>query len=595
MKFFDFIKRFFLFTIKEIYSFFLKLGLLFLILFILLTSLIGYIVSKTKDENVPKNYNYVLFNVSSISEDKVDTSLFGEAQKYNISYMDVLNSLEDIKNNDNIKGVIINLDQTELSSVKIEEISKKFEEIKAKNKKVYAFGAYIDNRNFPLASVANEIIMVPSASASVSLTGYHYSDLYYKKLLTNLGVDMEVVRIGNFKSYGENYTSDKISQGLKDELTRILENRYNSFLDNVSKTRKIDKNALNNDILNGNDIDLTPFNARDKNLIDKLEYYNDLLARLGLNADNIIDIYDYYSDNGKRIENMNEDTNTIAVIYAEGPIVYYEGSEGTVFISPDNMSDKLKELAKIKNLKGVVLRVNSPGGSALASEMIYQMFSKLEVPVYVSMSEVAASGGYYISMAGEKVFANKNTITGSIGVVSMIPKFYNAQNKYGVTSNSITKGKYADNYDPFIPLSNEARAKITQSMGETYKEFKSRVSANRKMPDATLENYAQGKIWLGDEAKGINLVDGIATLDETVKILAQDLKLGENYTVKNIYYKKDFKETLRLLSSYIFEKFSLSSQIEAKLPGSSKIMDDYKLIEKNGNKPMYYMPYKLEN
>ena len=198
MKFFDFIKRFFLFTIKEIYSFFLKLGLLFLILFILLTSLIGYIVSKTRDENVPKNYNYVLFNVSSISEDKVDTSLFGEAQKYNISYMDVLNSLEDIKNNDNIKGVIINLDQTELSSVKIEEISKKFEEIKAKNKKVYAFGAYIDNRNFPLASVANEIIMVPSASASVSLTGYHYSDLYYKKLLTNLGVDMEVVRIGNF-------------------------------------------------------------------------------------------------------------------------------------------------------------------------------------------------------------------------------------------------------------------------------------------------------------------------------------------------------------------------------------------------------------
>lgn len=292
---------------------------------------------------------------------------------------------------------------------------------------------------------------------------------------------------------------------------------------------------------------------------------------------------------------MNEDTNTIAVIYAEGPIVYYEGSEGTVFISPDNMSDKLKELAKIKNLKGVVLRVNSPGGSALASEMIYQMFSKLEVPVYVSMSEVAASGGYYISMAGEKVFANKNTITGSIGVVSIIPKFYNAQNKYGVTSNSITKGKYADNYDPFIPLSNEARAKITESMGETYKEFKSRVSANRKMPDATLENYAQGKIWLGDEAKGINLVDGIATLDETVKILAQDLKLGENYTVKNIYYKKDFKETLRLLSSYIFEKFSLSSQIEAKLPGSSKIMDDYKLIEKNGNKPMYYMPYKLEN
>ena len=594
MKFFDFIKRFLLFTIKEIYSFFLKLSLLFFVFFILLSSLIGYIISKAKDEDsISKNYNYVLLNVSSISEDKLDTSLFGEAKKYNISYMDVLNSLEDIKNNDNIKGVIINLDQTNISSVKSEEISKKLQEIKNKNKKVYAFGAYMDNSNYPLASVANEIIMVPSASGSVSLAGYHYSDLYYKKLLSNVGVDMEVVRIGDFKSYGENYTSDTMSSGLRNELTRILESRFNSFLDKVSKARRLDKNKLNADILNGDNTNLTPSAARDKNFVDTLEYFNDLMTKLQINEDNIVDIYDYYADNGKRIEEQNQDKGTIAVIFAEGPIVYNEEAQG-IYISPDNMAEKLKELSKIKDLKGVVLRVNSPGGSALASEMIYQMLSKINVPVYVSMSEVAASGGYYISMSGKKVFANDATITGSIGVVSMFPKFYNAQNKYGVTSNSISKGKYTDTFDPFVPLSAESRNKIIKSMNATYDEFKSRVSKNRNMAPQVLENYAQGKIWLGSEAKKINLVDGIATLDETVKTLARDLNLGDNYRVENIYAKKDFKETLKLLSSYIFEKFQLTSQLETKLPGSSKIMDEYKLIEQNKNKPMYYLPYQIK-
>ncbi|BBM35505.1 signal peptide peptidase SppA [Pseudoleptotrichia goodfellowii] len=594
MKFFDFIKRFLLFTIKEIYSFFLKLSLLFFVFFILLSSLIGYIISKAKDEDsISKNYNYVLLNVSSISEDKLDTSLFGETKKYNISYMDVLNSLEDIKNNDNIKGIIINLDQTNISSVKSEEISKKLQEIKNKNKKVYAFGAYMDNSNYPLASVANEIIMVPSASGSVSLAGYHYSDLYYKKLLSNVGVDMEVVRIGDFKSYGENYTSDTMSPGLRNELTRILESRFNSFLDKVSKARRLDKNKLNADILNGDDTNLTPSAARDKNFVDTLEYFNDLMTKLQINEDNIVDIYDYYADNGKRIEEQNQDKGTIAVIYAEGPIVYNEEAQG-IYISPDNMAEKLKELSKIKDLKGVVLRVNSPGGSALASEMIYQMLSKINVPVYVSMSEVAASGGYYISMSGKKVFANDATITGSIGVVSMFPKFYNAQNKYGVTSNSISKGKYTDTFDPFVPLSTESRNKIIESMNATYDEFKSRVSKNRNMAPQVLENYAQGKIWLGSEAKEINLVDGIATLDETIKILARDLNLGDNYRVENIYAKKDFKETLKLLSSYIFEKFQLTSQLETKLPGSSKIMDEYKLIEQNKNKPMYYLPYQIK-
>ena len=596
MKFFDYIKRFFMFTLKEIYSFFLKLSLLFLVFFIFITSMITYFTFKDKNSHKFKNYNYVLFNVSQVTEDKIiGKGLFSGSEKYNISFMDILNSLDSIKENKDIKGIVIALDQVDLSSANIEELNKKFDELKKNNKKIYAYGTYLENQNYPLATIADEIIMMPSASANVTLTGYNYTNLYYKKLLDNLGVNMEVVRIGNYKSYGENYIGDKMSDELEAELTRIFDNRYDKFINNIAKMRKIDKNTLDNDIVNGNNTSLTPFAARDKKLVDKLEGFQELTQRLGITDEKMVDIYDYYEDHSSEIEAKNKGNDAIAVIYAEGAIIDDStANDNTISIAPDNIAIKLEKALETKNLKGIVLRVNSPGGSALASEIIYQTLLKAGVPIYVSMSETAASGGYYISMSGNKVFADNATITGSIGVVSMIPKFYNAQNKYGVTANSISKGKYSDMYNPFTPLTEETKTKISESMLSTYKEFKSRVSASRKIDDTILENYAQGKIWLGDEAKNIKLVDEIGGLEDTINAMAKDLKLGERYHIENIYTEISFQKTLKMLSSFVLEKVSLTSQIQARLPKSAKLFDEYKLIEDNQNKPMYYLPYKLE-
>jgi signal peptide peptidase sppA, 67K type len=558
--------------------------------------MITYFTFKDKNSHKFKNYNYVLFNVSQVTEDKITgKGLFSGSEKYNISFMDILNSLDSIKENKDIKGIVIALDQVDLSSAKIEELNKKFDELKKNNKKIYAYGTYLENQNYPLATIADEIIMMPSASANVTLTGYNYTNLYYKKLLDNLGVNMEVVRIGNYKSYGENYIGDKMSDELKTELTRIFDNRYDKFINNIAKMRKIDKNTLDNDIVNGNNTSLTPFAARDKKLVDKLEGFQELTQRLGITDEKMVDIYDYYEDHSSEIEAKNKGNDAIAVIYAEGAIIDDStANDNTISIAPDNIAIKLEKALETKNLKGIVLRVNSPGGSALASEIIYQTLLKAGVPIYVSMSETAASGGYYISMAGNKVFADNATITGSIGVVSMIPKFYNAQNKYGVTANSISKGKYSDMYNPFTPLTEETKTKISESMLSTYKEFKSRVSANRKIDDTILENYAQGKIWLGDEAKNIKLVDEIGGLEDTINAMAKDLKLGERYHIENIYTEISFQKTLKMLSSFVLEKVSLTSQIQARLPKSAKLFDEYKLIEDNQNKPMYYLPYKLE-
>ena len=595
MNFFDYIKKFLIFTLKEIYSFFLKLSLFFLIFLVFIFSAVKYFDTKSRSIKTVSNYNYIIFNAAEVPEDKIiGAEIFSDSEKYNITFSEILSGLDSIKENKNVKGVIIDLDNVQVSSAKSEELMKKFKELKTAGKKIYAFGAYVENSNYTLASVADEIVMVPSSSASFSLTGYNYSELYFKKFLDNLGVNMEVVRIGEFKSYGENYTSDTISDGLKQELTRILENRYSKFTENVSEKRKINKDTLDKEIVEGAITSLTPFTARDKKLVDKLESYQAFMERLNVTDDNIADIYDYYSENRNAIEGKNRGNDAIAVIYAEGSILYTHDGTNSIAISPQNISEKLEKALETKNLKGIVLRVNSPGGSALASEIIYQTLLNTGIPIYVSMADTAASGGYYISMAGDKVFADNATITGSIGVVSMLPRFYNAQNKYGITSNTISKGKYSDMYNAFTPLSEESRQKIVESMESTYKEFKARVSASRKIDEPLLENYAQGKIWLGDEAKNIKLVDGIAGLDETIRTMAKDLGLGENYRVENIYAEKDFKEFFKLLSSLIMNKLDFNSHVKAQIPNGKKLLDEYNLIEENQNRPMYYYPYGIE-
>lgn len=581
MKFFDFIKSFFIFTIKEIYSFFLKLLLaivVFTIVFLIFAASMGKILEQKNTVN--KNYEYVVFNPYDPTEDKLNNKLFVNS-KYNVNFYKIVNSVDYIAQDPKVKGVIINLDQISLNSSQIEELIPKFEKIKKSGKKIYAYGSYIDNNKYSLAVNASEISMVPSASADLSITGYHYSSLYYKNLFDKLGIDIKVIHIGDFKSYGENYTRTSISDELKGELTRIFDRRLDIFTENISKARKIDKNKLSADVMNGDSSFLTPFNARDRGFIDKLEYSGQLFQRLGITDENIIDIYDYAA----KIR-VPEKKDKIAVIYAEGPIMYDENTGNNIAITPVSIAEKIKQLKKVNNLKGVVLRINSPGGSALSAELIYQMFSEMPVPVYVSMGSTAASGGYYIAMAGDKIFADKSTITGSVGVVSTIPKIKKAAGNLGIDSSSITKGKYSDLYDPFVDLSEESTERLRTSMQDTYKEFKSRVEKNRGISADKLEEYAQGKVWLGDEAKEIGLVDQIGSLDDAIQAMAKDLKL-QNYSVEEIFVKEDYNKVLQRLSGYITAQVTLMD-----IP---KVMNEIEFLKQNSAKPLYYLPYDIKS
>ena len=578
------VKQFLIFTLKEIYSFFLKLFLFFALLALLIIIVSVAVVSKQK-ESINNNYSYIMLSPTNLTDDKLQTNLLKNA-KQNISFRDLTIGIETAAKDQKIKGIIIDLDRVLLTSSNIEELTPKLEAFKKANKKIYAYGSYIDNQNYSLALNADEIIMVPSSSSSISITGYHYSNLYMKKLFDNLGINFEVIHIGDYKSYGENYNKETMSDGLKSELTRILDTRLNTFTKSISQNRKLDLQTINTKLLNGDLALQTPFSARDNGLIDKLEYFGQFLSRIGAKEEDVIDIYSYLSIKTPLKEHAKD---KIAIIYAEGPITYLETSGGDIVITPENISQKLSELNKISNLKGVVLRVNSPGGSALGAEMIYKALSDIQVPIYVSMGSTAASGGYYISMAGDKIFADKSTITGSIGVVSILPKVNKGAEKYGVNSSSINKGKYSDVYDPFTPLDDDSRNKITQSMTETYKEFKSRVTTNRKISDAKLETLAQGRIWLGEEAKSNGLVDEIGSLDDTIKALAKTLNLT-SYEVIDVYSNESFND----LISRFLGRFGASISASASAPAEIiKVMDKYKFVEQNNGKPLYYLPYDV--
>ena len=578
------VKQFLIFTLKEIYSFFLKLFLFFALLALLIIIVSVAVVSKQK-ESINNNYSYIMLSPTNLTDDKLQTNLLKNA-KQNISFRDLTIGIETAAKDQKIKGIIIDLDRVLLTSSNIEELTPKLEAFKKANKKIYAYGSYIDNQNYSLALNADEIIMVPSSSSSISITGYHYSNLYMKKLFDNLGINFEVIHIGDYKSYGENYNKETMSDGLKSELTRILDTRLNTFTKSISQNRKLDLQTINTKLLNGDLALQTPFSARDNGLIDKLEYFGQFLSRIGAKEEDVIDIYSYLSIKTPLKEHAKD---KIAIIYAEGPITYLETSGGDIVITPENISQKLSELNKISNLKGVVLRVNSPGGSALGAEMIYKALSDIQVPIYVSMGSTAASGGYYISMSGDKIFADKSTITGSIGVVSILPKVNKGAEKYGVNSSSINKGKYSDVYDPFTPLDDDSRNKITQSMTETYKEFKSRVTTNRKISDAKLETLAQGRIWLGEEAKSNGLVDEIGSLDDTIKALAKTLNLT-SYEVVDVYSNESFND----LISRFLGRFGASISASASAPAEIiKVMDKYKFVEQNNGKPLYYLPYDV--
>ena len=570
------IKNFLLYTLKKVYSFFIYITLTFITLSIIAGV---FIASNMNESNIPSKYsNLIISDIDIPQEDKFSNSLdYIEGKK--ITFSEIYKAINFAINDDNISTVFINLDTTTFSTPQIEEITPLFNKLKEKNKKIVAYGENLDNSSYQIGLLANEIVVPKTENTDIHLGGYSISNMYFKNILDKFGIKFEVIHVGSHKSYGEEYYRENISKEQKETLTRIYDKKLEEYISNISKVRKIDKETVRNKLLNGEYALISPKTARDLSLVDSLENYSDLSHNLNITDDNSITIQDYIS----KVSENNNSENNIAVIYLDGDIDSVSSTYGNTNITSENFKVKLDKALEINNLKGIVIRINSGGGSALESKKIYDMIMELKVPVYVSIGNIAASGGYYISSAADKIFIENFGLTGSIGVVSMLPKYVGTLNKLNINVNHITRGKYLNISDPSVELTNEDRIAYMNRLEAVYNEFKNDILVKRTgLNPNSLENIAQGKVWLGLEAKELKLVDEIGGLYDTIDSLQNSLQLDNKYSIVDIYSTQEYNNLTDILKSNI-----------GLLKFKNKINFDFlenkvQFIINQNSKPMFY-------
>ena len=503
-----------------------------------------------------KKVKTIVFDVSKVKEDVAIPAIKGKDE---LAYYEILQGLNDIAEDKNIKKVIIDVDELSLTFSQLEEISKIFDKIR-KNKEVVAIGTLFEESKYRQALLADKIYMLDTRQSTFIFRGYLHKELYLKSFLEKFGIKMNVLHIGNYKVAGEKYNHNEMSEEKKESIKNIKDKVFEGFVKLVKDKRGTD---IEEEILNGNLIFAGKEKALEYKLIDGVADYDEI----GINyKEDTVSLEDYVSMSKEKKEKAKD---TIAVINLEGVI---DGRNSKKSITYENVCDKLEILEEMKNLKGLVLRINSPGGSALVSEKIYKKLKKLTVPIYVSMGDLCASGGYYIATTGQKLFANNLTLTGSIGVVMMYPEVVETLKKLDVNLEGFEKGIGFDMLNPFDKLGEDSKEKIIYNMNEVYTEFKEHVMKARRMNDEELEKIAQGRVWLGSEAKNINLVDEIGSLEECIKSMADDLKL-DKYKVRIIELTQTIKETLT----------------DIKLPFvSEEIKEKIEFLQGNMNQVLYY-------
>lgn len=570
----NFLKKIVLFIVKEFFSFFIKL-FLFLTIIIILFS-----VFNKKDEiNKNKKTNiYVSIDLSQDFKEKATQENIIDEKKLN--FYSLINNLKDMQFNENVKGVLFKLDNLALDYAQIEELSKELKNIKMnKNFEIVAYMEEANRKNLYLASFADKIYMPKTHSTVVNIYPYFKESFYKKKFLEKLGVKVNIVNTGNYKSYGEDFASDEMSSEAREDTTRILNENYQNFLDVVSENFNYSRNKLDEIIKNGELVAASSQDLFEKKLISDYMYWDELLRKI--DREKIINLLEYEKDY-KIASSIPSSPNKIYIVALEGEIIQSdEEIFNGMFIASQPIINTLDRLEKDESVKGLILRINSPGGSALTSDKINNRIKEFvkKKPVYVSMGGVAASGGYYIASNATKIFADENTITGSIGVVSMIPNFSDLLNKAGVKSQKITEGKFADLYSSDV-MTEEKYNKILNSNLKVYDDFLNEVSSGRRIPREKLEKIAEGRIWTGREAVQIGLVDKIGSLSDTFFDMVNDLGLGENYTAIFLEDEFDLKNIYKKYSKYLkTDKMELIKK---------EIYNDNLY-----NKPIMYMPYEI--
>ncbi len=428
----------------------------------------------------------------------------------------------------------------------LKEVRSALERFRATGKKIIAYDIDMDKRAYYLASVANQILINPMGS--VDINGFRSETMFFKNAFDKYGIGVEVVRVGKYKSFGETWSLDKFSPAARQETQELLNNLWGDFKTAVSSNRKLTPGLIQK-VADDRGM-LTSRQAIENKLVDRTAYPDEVIAELqkmsGADEDDAtsfrqVTVSDYADVASTALKTSSR---KIAVIYAQGNIVNGEGSPGQ--IGGNSLARELRELRSDKDIKAVVLRVNSPGGSALASDIIQREVRLLqqEKPVVVSMGNVAASGGYWISTYSNKIFAESNTITGSIGVIGINFNYQKLANNNGITWDVIKTSKLADSTTIARPRTPQELAISQQMVNDIYDDFLNKVAESRKLPKQKVAEIAQGRVWSGVDAQKIGLVDAIGGINDAISYAAQAAKLGKDWELEEYPVVEGWEEKL---------------------------------------------------
>ncbi len=469
----------------------------------------------------------------------------------NLGLNEILSNIHKAKNDDNIKGIYLDVSIVSAGYATAEEIRAALADFKTSGKFIIAYSDVFSQKAYYLASVADKVYLNPEGE--LQLLGLRSEILFYKKALDKLGVEPEIIRHGKFKSAVEPFMLDKMSPENREQQLTYMGSIWNEVAKAIASDRKLTVDAINKMV---NTIAIRNAKSAVQNgLVDSLMYIDQVKEKLcslsGVANENDLNLVSF-DDYRKSVDLKGKkfSKNKIAVIYASGEIGMGEGS--STAIGSEGLSDAIAEARKDSSVKAIVLRVNSPGGSALASEIIWRELelAKKVKPLVVSMGDVAASGGYYISAPADVIVANPTTITGSIGVFGLMFNLQKAMaDKLGITVDVAKTHAHSDMLTLYRPLTAEERSVMQTGVEEVYHTFTSRVSEGRKMDIAKVDEIGGGRVWSGENAMGIGLVDEFGGLDEAIKVAAKKAGI-DGYRILELPKQKEaFEEILQDFSS----------------------------------------------
>jgi len=553
---------------------------------LLIVSLIAVSLSFSPKSVVVKKNSWLVINFSgNVKEKPVSEfkNLFNFSQK-ELQLIKMLKAIEFAGFDGRIEGILINADLTFYPKAYVEEIDSAIRKFRKSGKKVYAWFSTGENSNYNLALSADKIYMPKTNAANLTLTGYNVTIPYLKEGLDKLGVEFNVLHIGNFKGTGENLINKNISQELRSSYANFYNCVYEDFIKYVSQKRDIPEEKLANLFSVGKTIFMTPLEAKESGFIDEIANYEELTKEISFNNFSGVSIFDYAS----MLQNKTS-TSKVAILYADGSIYNYYNASDRIEGEIVGAKSFIKDVEKIKSdasIKAVIVRVNSPGGSALASELILQSILELKKvkPVYVSMGTVAASGGYYISLGGDRVFAEKSTLTGSIGVVSITMNYKKFTDNLGINFETIKKNKYDDIFSPVRSSTEEENKLMIKSMRDIYEEFTGHLVKERKIDSKAVSSIAEGRIWTGIQAKSIGLVDEIGGLSDVLEFAITENKI-KDYEILSFPSPPDFFDELQ---SGIETKFSQNVFFDKNI---KKIANLYHFVVNDKNKRALIIPF----